>query len=197
MSGSAADRSLPCGRTVGELLDLVVDGGIEPSDTGLAAHARTCAHCRAELAALENRWSPVREAAAAPVELPEGLLSRVLGSVRGLREHAFAEPAEVEQEGGRLQVSQRALVLLARRHAVEALHELPGVHLRGLSSVDGVITVSIAVRYGVPATVAAERLAAGVAERLRESVGPAAPEVAVEVSDVLPPRPDLRLPPFE
>ncbi|GAA4037172.1 hypothetical protein GCM10022247_73750 [Allokutzneria multivorans] len=193
MSGSA----LPCGHTVGELLDLVVDGGLEPSDTALAEHARTCEHCRAEIAALENRWGPVRAVAATPVELPDGLLSRVLGTVRGLREHAFSEPAEVEQEGGTLQVSRRALLLLARGHAADVLLDLPGVHLRGLSTVDKVIQVEIAVRYGVPAVEVADTIAQRLVEKLRESVGAAAPEVSVEVIDVLPPRPELRLPPFE
>ncbi|SDM73262.1 anti-sigma factor [Allokutzneria albata] len=193
MSGS----TLPCGHTTVELLGLVVDGGLEPSDTALAAHARDCEHCRAEIAALENRWSPVRAAAAAPVELPEGLLSRVLGVVRGMRENAFAEPAEMAQEGGTLQISGRALLALARGHVADLLLDLPGVHLRGLSTADGVIRVEIAVRYGIPATEVADRLARGLEERLRASAGPVAPGTAVEVVDVLPPRPELRLPPFE
>ncbi|MBP2473426.1 anti-sigma factor RsiW [Crossiella equi] len=57
-----ADAALPCGRGRGELLALVVDGELEPADSELAAHARDCPHCQAELAALDGRWDAVRAA---------------------------------------------------------------------------------------------------------------------------------------
>ncbi|GAA2780870.1 anti-sigma factor family protein [Crossiella cryophila] len=194
---TGADAVLPCGRLRGDLLALVVDGELEPADTELATHARDCPHCQAELGALDGRWGAVRAAAQAPVPVPDGLAARMLAGVRGLRGTFSAADAELDQGDGRLTVSARAVLTLARQFAVDAVHELPGVHLRGLTGDGAAITVAISVRYGVAADLTALRLRQTLRSRLAGSLDAAAPEVIVEVVDVLPPRPGIGLPQFE
>ncbi|WHT21577.1 hypothetical protein N8J89_11100 [Crossiella sp. CA-258035] len=194
---TGANAALPCGRLRGDLLALVVDGELEPADAELAGHARDCPHCQTELGALDGRWGAVRAAAKAPVPIPDGLAARMLAGVRGLRGVFSAADAELDQGEGRLTVSARAVLTLARQFAVDAVHELPGVHLRGLTGDGAAITVSVSVRYGVAADLVAQRLRQDLRARLAGSLAEAAPEVIVEVGDVLPPRPGIGLPQFE
>jgi anti-sigma factor RsiW len=61
------DRVLPCGRTLGVLLDFLADSA--PAE--FAEHLRTCPHCQADLAELDADWAPVRRVAHRPIEPPD------------------------------------------------------------------------------------------------------------------------------
>ncbi|GAA4867864.1 MULTISPECIES: hypothetical protein [Saccharopolyspora] len=184
MSGPAEpQRVLPCGRPAAALVALLGDPA--EADPELREHVRGCRFCTDEFAALDRQWQAVRQAAAAPVEVPEGLVSRALETVRGLR--GTAEPVELAQPGGRLRILPRPLLLLVRQVATDVLRERPGVHLRGLHGGDRWVELTIAVRYGLEAVVLAESVREQITERLEGSLGAATPVLSVRVGDVLEP----------
>lgn len=176
------ERWLACGRPASALVDLVAEP--ERADPELAEHARGCRYCGSELAALQRQWNAVRQAAATPVNPPDGLVSRALETVRGIR-GGGSEPLELAQPGGRLRIGDRPLLLLVRQEAIDLLRDWPGVHLRGLSGGDRRVELAVAVGYGRDAAALAESLRAEVAERLAASLGAAAPELSVRVVDVI------------
>jgi len=131
----------------------------------------------------DPRWSMVRTAARAVVPTPPGLVARVLKSVRGARGKLHAEPVEFEQDGGRLLVGERALVMLARSLAVELGEHIGGVHVSAVALEADGLEVLATIRYGVPAEVA-ELLRVRLADALTEQFGAAVPPVSVHVVDV-------------
>ncbi|MEU6127977.1 hypothetical protein ABZ805_02280 [Saccharopolyspora sp. NPDC047091] len=179
------DHALPCGRTIGDLLDHLA--GEAPD--GVAAHVRTCPHCRAALTDLApTGWEPVRRTAELAVEPPEGLVSRALLTVRGARAAAGGEPAEVAQELGTLRVSAQATMVLARRLGAELLAEVPGTRLLSCTGDVREVRVDVEIGYGLPAPALTARLQHDLGRALREHLGAAAPSVWVRVADVAPPQ---------
>ncbi|GAA3361274.1 hypothetical protein [Saccharopolyspora gregorii] len=179
------EHALPCGRTIGELLDHLA--GEAPEDFG--AHVRTCPHCRAALAELApTGWEPVRRAAELAVEPPEGLVSRALLTVRGARAAAGGEPAEVAQEFGTLRISAQATLVLARRLSAELLADVPEARLLSCTGDVREVRVDVVIGYGVPAPALTARLQDDLGRALREHLGAAAPSVWVRVADVAPPQ---------
>ncbi|CAM01181.1 hypothetical protein A8924_2268 [Saccharopolyspora erythraea NRRL 2338] len=180
---SDADRALPCGRTVGELVGYHADGGTPE----LAAHVAGCPHCQAELAELDSAWAAVRRAASLPVEPPDGLVDRALTTVRGIRGGAGSAPLEFDQDGGSLRISPQAVLVLARRTCAEILTAHPGVHLRGCGGDVDEVRIDLQVQYPLPAPALAEMIRTELADRLHVALGGAAPAVWIRIADVAPP----------
>ncbi|SFQ60222.1 hypothetical protein SAMN05421810_110150 [Amycolatopsis arida] len=134
----------------------------------------------------DPRWELVRAAARVPVPTPPGLIARVLRSVHGVRGRMTAVPLRIPQDGGLLTVSERAVVLLARRLGAELGRALGGVHVSAVAMEQGVLEVLLTVRYGVAAGEAAERLRVRLHEALAAQLGGAAPPVNVHIADVHP-----------
>ncbi|AHH96003.1 hypothetical protein GCM10010174_51290 [Kutzneria viridogrisea] len=187
MTMDGGERVLPCGHQVGELLELVSDPAAAPG--GLAAHARTCPHCQAELPELRARWELVRQAAQAPVLTPPGLVDRVLASVRGLRGQIAAEPVEVDQERGKLRISQRTVLILARRLAGDFASAHGSVHVRAVAGDEEGLQVLVAVRFGVPVGELADQLRTHLRQGLARELGEGVPPISVHVVDVHPTTP--------
>ncbi|WP_216205529.1 hypothetical protein [Amycolatopsis aidingensis] len=131
----------------------------------------------------DPRWGLVEAAARVPVPTPPGLISRVLRSVHGLRGRRLADPLELEQEGGRLHVGERALVLFTRTLGSELGARL-GVHISAVALEPTGLEVLLTVRYGIAANEAAETLRGRLREALVAEFGPAAPPVSVHIADV-------------
>ncbi|GAA1291128.1 hypothetical protein [Saccharothrix xinjiangensis] len=166
--------ALPCGRAEADLVRLVT----EDDDAELAEHAAGCPFCAVEADALRERWRLVRRAAVTPVPTPPGLVDRVLGAVRG------GPPVVLDQEGGRLTVSGRAVLAVSRRLAVD-LAEGFDLRVRGAAvEDDGRLQVLVAARYGTAAVEAADALRSRLADELVARLGPAAPVVDVHLIDI-------------
>lgn len=179
----AAERMLRCGHPASALVGVVLDRDL--ADRDLIAHAATCQYCQQEIGELDSQWGAVRRAAAAPVAIPPQLVDRALGTVRGLRGRRLSEPIEIQQDGGRLTVAERPILLLVRYFAAELLGEVDGASLRGLVGGDRRVEVSIAVHYDLPGRAIAAELADRLTERLADVLGPAAPVVSVQLADIL------------
>jgi hypothetical protein len=134
----------------------------------------------------DPRWELVRAAARTTVPTPPGLVARVLQSVQGLRGQTTSEPIEVAFDGGRLRVSGRVVVLIARRLGTELARELDGVHVSAVALEADGLQVLITVRYGVAAREAATLLRARLRDGLTDQLGAAAPPVHVHIVDVHP-----------
>ncbi|PXY28208.1 hypothetical protein [Prauserella muralis] len=132
----------------------------------------------------DPRWEWVRAAARTPAPTPPGLVERVLRSVRGVRGTLLTEPLELEQDGGRLRVGERAVVVLARRRGAELAGEIGGVHVAAVALEPGGLDVLVTVRYGTPADEVAEALRRGLRDALVAEFGPVAPAVNVHITDV-------------
>ncbi|MGQ0837870.1 hypothetical protein [Actinokineospora sp.] len=175
------ERALPCGRTLADLVAVAADG--PGADPVLVAHAADCPHCGAELAALRAQWDLVRAAAAEPVHTPDGLVSRVLDSVRGVR--GRGGEFQLDQVGGALLVAERVVVLLARSAAADLLAGHGGGHLRSVRAAGDTVDIGLAVRFGTPIQPLAELVRAHVSAWLREHLGTSVPAVTVDVVDVI------------
>lgn len=202
-------RTLPCGRSVADLVELVADGALLAADPareltggadpgagsreserdGLAPHARTCPHCSAELVVLRTRWEVVRRAAASRIDTPVGLVDRVQNSIRGLRGGLLAGAIELAEPGGRLSVAEPVLVVLARQLVREHAAARGGLWERGVELAEGRLRARIAVEYGVDIVAAADELRQRLGVGLAEHIGVAVPPIEVEVVDVVAPHP--------
>lgn len=129
-------------------------------------------------------WNLVRAAADHPLPPPPGLVDRVLRSVNGARGRLSSEPLAVRQDRGWLRVRERALVALCRQAGVESAQRIGGVAISAVGMTDDGFVVEIAVRFGVAADVAAERLRADVHQRVTDLVGLPIGPVNVVVVDV-------------
>lgn len=132
----------------------------------------------------DPRWDLVRAAARAPVPTPPGLIARVLSSVRGVRGRLLAEPLELRQHGGTLRISEKVIVLLARKLGADIGAEVGGIHVSAVAMEDGGLEVLLTVRYGVPAAEAADTLRRRLGETLADHLGRPAPPVNVHIADV-------------
>jgi hypothetical protein len=134
----------------------------------------------------DPRWELVRAAARTTVPTPPGLVNRVLRSVRGVRGQFPTEPIDLPFEGGRLRVSERVVVVIARRLGAELARELDGVHVSAVALEAGGLQVLITVRYGVAAEEAAALLGTRLRDGLDALLGAPAPPVHVHIVDVHP-----------
>jgi uncharacterized alkaline shock family protein YloU len=182
----SAQRVPGCGHSSERLLEMVAADAELPENErpDRSAEVADCPDCVRELARLGASWGDVKVAAAAVVLTPEGLVQRVMDTVRGIRGRYFAEPVVVHQEGGMLTVAEHAVTLLARRILTETAAERGGMHVRAVSTDDDGLQVLVEIDYRV----AVERVATVLRDRLRgrlaEELGAEVPPINIHVVDV-------------
>ncbi|RBY77604.1 hypothetical protein DQ238_14405 [Geodermatophilus sp. TF02-6] len=205
--GAGGGDRLPCGASVDDLFAQVT-AGARPRD---ADHQRTCPHCRAHLAELQELWAPVEALAAEEVRAPAGLLQAVMAQVRELSRHTWY--AVLPGPTGSTRVAARVVGAVARLAAESVPHvtlALGGGHTAtppggtpdpdriagqesesatdvGVAGTRVVVDVQIAVDYGVPIPQVAEQVRAQIIRHLDAQTGLTASEVDVTVVDVRPP----------
>ena len=102
---------LTCGAETDELLEQVADGHASQ----LTSHQRDCVHCRAALGELGTLWNPVRDLAAAPVQVPPGLTAAIISHIR--RAVRGAGYTLQINEAGVIRIAVRVIAVLARASA--------------------------------------------------------------------------------
>jgi uncharacterized alkaline shock family protein YloU len=196
---------LPCGTFVDDLLVQVTDR-VPPIDPG---HQRSCPHCRAALAELEDLWAPVRDLAAEDVRAPAGLMQAVMAQIRDLSRNSWS--AVLDDPGGRTRIAARVVGAVARLAAESVPHvtlalgggrvatptdttggptRIAGVGSEaatdiGVAGNHVVVDVQIAVDYGAPMRQVADRVRDRIAQHLAQT-GLTTTEVNVTVVDVRP-----------
>ena len=85
-----------------------------------------------------------------------------------------------------LRISERVVVILARKLGADIGAEVGGVHVSAVAMEDGGLEVLLTVRYGVPAAEAADALRRRLGEKLAEHLGRPGPPVNVHITDVHP-----------
>ncbi len=128
----------------------------------------------------------MRAAARSTVSTPPGLIARVLRSVNGVRGRLLAGQIDLPLDGDRLRVSERVLVLLARRLGAELGRAIGGVHISAVAMEADGLQVLATVRYGVAADEAAASLRARLRDALTAQLGAVPPPVNVHIVDVHP-----------
>lgn len=182
----SAPRVPGCGHSSERLLQWVAADAELPASQrpDRLAELADCPDCARELARLQASWRDVRAAAGAPVLTPEGLVQRVMDTVRGVRGRYFAQPVVVAQEGGVLSVAEHAVTLLARRILTDTAAERGGLHVRAVTTDDDGLQILVEIDYRV----AAERVATALRKRLRErlvtELGETVPPINIHVVDV-------------
>jgi uncharacterized alkaline shock family protein YloU len=204
VSTMPGDR-LPCGKAIDDLLIQVADR-TAPSDP---AHQRTCPHCRAALAELEDLWAPVRDVAAEDVRAPAGLLQAVMAQIRELARNDWS--AVLTGPRGRTRIAARVVGAVARLAAESVPHvtlalgsgrvatpadtpvldhtKIAGRHSEaatdiGVAGEHVVVDIQIAVDYGVPMWQVAALVRNSIAQRIATQTGLTTTEVNVTVVDV-------------
>ena len=194
--------TLPCGAEVDLLLEQVAAGRAGDRDE----HQRNCVHCQAALVELAGLWSPVSEAAAAPVPLPPGLVAAVMSQIRTLARDIWYT-LEVT-ETGVVRIAARIVAALAR----DSARMIPGVRVALGRSTQGrlaalaekatfrhrhphaavgvlgrtaVVDLAVAVSYNQPVHEVARNIQRHVTATLREQVGLQSVTVNVTVDDIL------------
>jgi uncharacterized alkaline shock family protein YloU len=107
-AGLLSDGALPCGVPLDELFAQVTDGRTARA----AVHQRSCLHCRATLAELDDIWMPVNELAAEEVQAPAGLLQTVTDRIRELSRNPWY--ASLPGPQGYTRVAARVVGAIAR-----------------------------------------------------------------------------------
>jgi uncharacterized alkaline shock family protein YloU len=141
---STEDYTLPCGRRLEDLWELLESSG-EPD-----AHQQTCPHCRTARGSLVALRDASRELATEPVTVPAGLTGRIMSAVRA--EVRRTSMVSVPGERGPVRISEQAIAVVLRF----AADQVEGVRARRCTvtahpdAPPGVIDVelSIALRYG-------------------------------------------------
>lgn len=195
-------QRLPCGADVDETLAQASNSGAAE----LTAHQRDCPHCQAALREFAQRWSAVRELAAAPVPVPPALAAAVLAQIRTLVADVWYTLQLTD--GGAIRIAARVVATIAR----DAARTVPGVRAALGRSTEGriaalvekatlrhrhphaavgvlgrtaVIDLALAVRYGDQVDVVARQVQRRVIAELRESMGLQDVVVNVTVDDVV------------
>ena len=213
MTPVSGDR-LPCGVLLDDLLAQVAEG-TAPRD---AAHQRTCPHCRAALAELEDLWAPVRELAAEDVRAPAGLLQAVMAQIRDLSRNSWS--AVLSDPAGRTRIAARVVGAVARLAAESVPHvtlALGGGRVAtptgtaadpalvagtsgeaatdiGIAGNHVVVDVQIAVDLGAPIQQVAAAVRDRITRHIAEQTGLVTTQVNVTVVDVRPPPGRTRMP---
>ena len=194
--------TLPCGADVDHLLEQVAAGRAGDQD----AHQRDCVHCQAALGELAGLWSPVSEAAAAPVPVPPGLVAAVMSQIRILARDIWYT-LEIT-ETGVIRIAARIIAALAR----DCARTIPGVRVAlGRSTQGGlatlaekatfghrhphaavgvlgrtaVVDLAVAVSYDQPVHEVARNIQRHVTATLRDQAGLQSVTVNVTVDDIL------------
>jgi uncharacterized alkaline shock family protein YloU len=194
--------TLPCGSDVDHLFEQVAAGRAGDRD----AHQRDCVHCQAALGELASLWSPVSEAAAAPVPAPPGLVAAVMSQIRILARDIWytLEITEI----GVVRIAARIVAALAR----DCARTIPGVRVALGRSTQGrlaelaekatfghrhphaavgvlgrtaVVDLAVAVSYDQPVHEVARNIQRHVTATLRDQAGLQSVTVNVTVDDIL------------
>ena len=199
-------QSLPCGADVDQLLEQAADGNSDQ----LTDHQRGCVHCQAALTEFVRLWAPVRQAAAEPVAIPEGLIpaltASVMASVRILVKDVWYT-LQISDYGA-LRVAARVVATIAR----DAARQIPGVKVAlgrstqsrisalvekatfghrhphaavGVLGRTAVVDLSLAVSYGDSIDQVAHDVQQHVIATLRDKIGLSSVKVNVTVDDIL------------
>jgi len=167
---------LPCGRTVEDVWDELESGE-------LSAHRAGCPHCRTAQAGLEQLIEATQLLIDDPVEVPGGLLDRIMTAVRadlnlGRTIPLPAEPATVE-------VSVHALAAVLR-YAVDGTSGVRARQCRIELTETGSVQVwmSVALEFGAGQVDALDEARQRVALALRGQIGLELESLDFEVVDV-------------
>lgn len=82
MSNDVTEHRLQCGASLEGLFEQVSMGAAKH----LTSHQRGCRYCATALREAEWAWAPMRRLAAAPVEMPKGLVGTIMSKVRQLKD---------------------------------------------------------------------------------------------------------------
>ncbi|TDD51512.1 Asp23/Gls24 family envelope stress response protein [Kribbella antibiotica] len=167
---------LPCGRTVEDVWDEIESGE-------LSEHRATCPHCRTAQAGLEQLIEATQFLIDDPVDVPSGLLDRIMTAVRadlnlGRTIPLSTEPAEVE-------VSVHALNAVLR-YAVDGTTGVRARQCRIELSEPGAVRVwmSVALEFGAGQVGALDEARQRVSLALRGQIGLELESLDFEVVDV-------------
>lgn len=201
LAGPDGTDRLPCGTAIDGLFAQVT-GDRPPRDHG---HQRTCPHCRAALAELQDLWTPVRELAAENLTAPASLLAAVMARVRELSRNTWY--AVLPGPRGETKVAARVVGVIARL-AAERVPEVllalgrgdlasaaPGAEQSaaavkgagaevGIAGARVVVDVRIVLEYRVSIATVAAQIQRQIAQDLHDLAGVAPIEVNVAVVDV-------------
>ncbi|MFF0341401.1 Asp23/Gls24 family envelope stress response protein [Kribbella sp. NPDC004875] len=167
---------LACGRTVEDVWDELDSG--TPS-----AHLTDCPHCRTARAGLEQLAEATAFLIDDPVEVPTGLLDRIMTAVRADLNLGRTLPLPAGSAEVELSVSALAAVL---RYAVDGV---PGIRARQcrieLASPEAVrVTMTVALKFGSGQVTALDQARERVAAALRGQIGYDLDRLDFEVVDV-------------
>lgn len=193
---SADAPELPCGASYDALVAQVAERRT-PGGTA-AAHQRTCAHCRAALAEMDDLWAPVHAMAEQRVRAPADLLGAVMARVRELPRHRdWARVLDGGDQGGpgATRVAARVVGALARTAALQVpgvVRALGGRHAQdgpgtsvGVAGSHVVLQVSLVVARGEAIPALADRVREQVSALVHALTGLVVAQVDVHVADAV------------
>lgn len=187
---------LACGTSYDALVAQVAER--RAPDAAAAAHQRTCPHCRAALAEMDDLWAPVLALADQRVRAPAGLLGSVMARVRELPRHRdWASVTGGEQGGpGTTRVAARVMGALARTAALQVPGVVralgggradrggPGTSV-GVAGSHVVLQVSLVVARGQAIPALADRVREQVSAQVHALTGLVVAQVDVHVADAV------------
>lgn len=199
MTSRAPASELVCGASVDDLIDQVTRGDASTR----TAHQARCRHCQAALGEYQRLWTPVRELAAEPVEVPESILEDVLRRIR----RAAEQPryGHLQDPDGRTSISDRVVKVVARVSAERvdgvrvALSRRRDLDQRqqadrrssghasveaGLAGSSVALEITLAADYGVNLDSLGRRVTAAVTDSVHRHTGLQVLDVEVEIDDV-------------
>lgn len=198
-------ESLPCGRSVDDVLDQVAEG----RGTDRDAHQAQCPHCQAALSEYERIWAPVRELGDERVKAPDSILETALAQIRRAIEHP--DYGVITSSDGLTRVSARVVVVAARQGAQQVpgvrvalskhLAEVPGEPgppgvpvdgdpaedvAAGVTGSSAAVQITLAADYGTDLVRLGELVRSSVTSSVREITSLEPAQVTVIIDDVLP-----------
>jgi hypothetical protein len=180
---------LPCGHDTSQLWDQLADG--TPSQ-----HALACPHCQSALAKFRPLLRATRELAAEPVSPPDDLTARVMTVIRA-RLHPSGRLRLPAPAGMRLDISEQAAAIILRA----AGDTIDGVRTRSCrltaaghsghtaghnGYIAAALTLTISLRYGMPAPATATAVRAAVRAAARRQLGLTLASIDIDVADIHP-----------
>lgn len=171
---------LPCGRDIDQLWDDLAQ------DT-LSEHHRSCEHCQAALTEIRPLRTATSVLAAEPVRPPADLRARVITAVRA-RMGVASRIALPGPAGSQLAISEHAaaVILRAAGDTVDGVHarscRLPAGPHGGSTASD--LTLTISLRFDMPALAAARAVRAAVRRAARAQLGLTLDRIDIDVVDV-------------
>ncbi|MDX2967888.1 hypothetical protein PWY87_25890 [Kribbella solani] len=173
---------LPCGRTVEDVWD---DLDTEQHGGPANAHLADCAHCQTAKASLEQLAAATALLIDDPVDVPTGLLDRIMTAVRADLNLGRTLPLPTGSAQVEVSVSALASVL---RYAVDGV---PGIRARRCridldeDRPDAVrVSMTVALRFGAGQVAALDEARDRVAAALQGQVGYTLSSLDFEVVDV-------------